>query len=145
MQEMRVWSLVREDPLKKGKATHSSVLAGTDNPTDRGAWWAAVHGLRGVRRDWGTDHSNVTGSILADIFTTAAQHSTCWEMKRKLNYKPTREDVRLSWSSLVGSFTHDILYQDIFRHRRYLNWPKSVRGPSISYNRVAWIQWRWFI
>ena len=85
------------------------------------------------------------GSILADIFTTAAQHSTCWEMKRKLNYKPTREDVRLSWSSLVGSFTRDILYQDIFRHRKYLNWPKSVRGPSISYNRVAWIQWRWFI
>ena len=26
MQEMRVWSLGQEDPLEKGKATHSSIL-----------------------------------------------------------------------------------------------------------------------
>ena len=27
MQEMQVWSLGQEDPLDKGKATHSSILA----------------------------------------------------------------------------------------------------------------------
>ena len=27
MQESQVWSLGREDPLKKGMATHSSILA----------------------------------------------------------------------------------------------------------------------
>ena len=27
MQETRVWSLGREDPLKNGMATHSSILA----------------------------------------------------------------------------------------------------------------------
>ena len=27
MQETRVWSLGREDPLEKGMATHSSILA----------------------------------------------------------------------------------------------------------------------
>ena len=39
MQEMRVWSLGREDPLEKGMATHSSIL-GLENPMHRGAWWA---------------------------------------------------------------------------------------------------------
>ena len=39
MQETRVWSLVRGDPLEKGMATHSSILA-WKNPMDRGVWQA---------------------------------------------------------------------------------------------------------
>ena len=35
MLEPGVWSLGREDPLEKGKAIHSSILA----------WWATVHGI----------------------------------------------------------------------------------------------------
>ena len=42
MQEMWVKSLVWEDPLDKEMAIHSSIL---QNPTDRGAWWAIVHGV----------------------------------------------------------------------------------------------------
>ena len=37
MQETRVSSLGREDPLEKEMATHSSILA-MENPMDRGAW-----------------------------------------------------------------------------------------------------------
>ena len=44
MQESRVRSLGREDPLEKGMATHSGILAWRI-PMDRGAWWAAVHGV----------------------------------------------------------------------------------------------------
>ena len=33
-----------EDPLEKGQATHSSILAWSI-PMDRGAWWATVHGV----------------------------------------------------------------------------------------------------
>ena len=33
-----------EDPLEKGMATHSSILAGRI-PMDTGAWWAIVHGV----------------------------------------------------------------------------------------------------
>ena len=40
MQEMQVGSLGREDPLEKGMATHSSILA-----MDRGAWWVTIHGI----------------------------------------------------------------------------------------------------
>ena len=32
------------DPLEKGVATHSSILAWSI-PMDRGAWWAAVYGV----------------------------------------------------------------------------------------------------
>ena len=41
-------SLGQEDPLEKGMATHSSILA-WENPRDRGAWRATVHG---VTKSW---------------------------------------------------------------------------------------------
>ena len=44
MQETRVLSLGWEDPLEKGMATHSSILA-WKIPMDRGAWQASVHGV----------------------------------------------------------------------------------------------------
>ena len=44
MQQTRVQSLVRDDPLEKGLATHSSILAWRI-PMDRGAWWAIVQGV----------------------------------------------------------------------------------------------------
>ena len=44
MQETWVRSLGQEDPVEKGMATYSSIRA-WENPTDRGAWQATVHGL----------------------------------------------------------------------------------------------------
>ena len=43
MQGTRVRSLGQEDPLEKEMATHSSTCL--ENPMDRGAWWATVHGV----------------------------------------------------------------------------------------------------
>ena len=44
IQETPVRFLGLEDPLEKGQATHSSLLAWRI-PMDRGAWWATVHGV----------------------------------------------------------------------------------------------------
>ena len=44
MQETLVQSLGWEDPLEKGVATHSSILAWRI-PKDSGAWWATAHGV----------------------------------------------------------------------------------------------------
>ena len=44
VQKTWIRSLVWEDSLKEGMATHSSILAWRI-PMDRGAWWATVHGL----------------------------------------------------------------------------------------------------
>ena len=44
LQETQIQSLGKEDPLEKGKATHSSIL-GLENPMDRGTWQARVHGV----------------------------------------------------------------------------------------------------
>ena len=44
MRETWARSLSWEDPLEKGMATHSSILAWRI-PKDRGTWWAAVHGI----------------------------------------------------------------------------------------------------
>ena len=44
VRETWVRSLGQEDPLEKGKATHSSILAGKVS-MGREAWRAAVHGI----------------------------------------------------------------------------------------------------
>ena len=45
MQEMQVRSLGREDPLEKGMATHSSILAWRSPWTEEpGGLWATLHG-----------------------------------------------------------------------------------------------------
>ena len=43
MQETQVQSLSWEDPLEESMATHSQYSC-LENPLDRGAWWATVHG-----------------------------------------------------------------------------------------------------
>ena len=45
MQETWVQFLGCKDPLEKGMATHSSILAWRI-PTDRRAWWASPWGLK---------------------------------------------------------------------------------------------------
>ena len=53
MQEAWVRSLGGEDPLVKGMATHSSISC-LENPMDRGAWQATVHGVTksGANTGW---------------------------------------------------------------------------------------------
>ena len=50
MQETWVRLLVKEDPLEKEMATHSSIIC-LENPMDRGTWRAAVHGFARVGHD----------------------------------------------------------------------------------------------
>ena len=59
MQEMRVQPLSQEEPLEEEMATHSVFLP--ENPVDRGAWWATVHGVT---------ESDITERL------SKAQHST---------------------------------------------------------------------
>ena len=50
MQEMRVLSEGQEDPLEKGMATHSSILAWRI-PMDSGVWWVTVQGVGHKKSD----------------------------------------------------------------------------------------------
>ena len=52
MQETWVRSLGWEDPLEKEMATHS--ISCLENPMDRGAWRATVHGVARVKHDLAT-------------------------------------------------------------------------------------------
>ena len=51
MQDIQVQSLGWEDPLEKEMALQYSCL---ENPLDRGAWQATVHGVIRVRHDLAT-------------------------------------------------------------------------------------------
>ena len=58
MRETWVWSLGREDPLKKEKATHSSILAWKIPWTEKPGRLQSM-GLQRVRHDWATSVSLV--------------------------------------------------------------------------------------
>ena len=45
MRKMRIRSLGQEDPLEEEMAAHSCQYSCQENPMDRGAWWATVHGV----------------------------------------------------------------------------------------------------
>ena len=57
-QETWVWPLGREDPLKEG---HGNPLQYSclENPKDRGAWQAAVHGVTESDSAEGTLHAHM--------------------------------------------------------------------------------------
>ena len=57
-QETWVWSLGWEEPLEEDTVTHSSILVWRIL-MDRGAWWATVHGVKGVRHGWATKHTRI--------------------------------------------------------------------------------------
>ena len=45
VQKTWVQALRQKDPLEKGMATHSNILAWRINSKDRGAWRATIHGV----------------------------------------------------------------------------------------------------
>ena len=51
MQETRVQFLDQEDPQEKEMAAHSSQYSCLENPMNRGAWQATVHGRTVSRHD----------------------------------------------------------------------------------------------
>ena len=57
-QEMQVWSLGQENPLKEenGNLLQYSCLK---NPMDRGAWRATVRGSQRIGHDWVTKHTRM--------------------------------------------------------------------------------------
>ena len=59
MQETQVRFLGGEDPLEKEMAM-SSQYSHLGKPVDRGAWWAAVHGIARVGQDLATKPSPST-------------------------------------------------------------------------------------
>ena len=61
--ETWVWSLGWEDPLKKGMATHSSILAWTV-PMDRGSWLATVHGIEKSRTQLSAAQHDISTNIM---------------------------------------------------------------------------------
>ena len=64
MQETQGGSLGWENPLEKGMAAHSSILAWRI-PTDRGAWRAAVHG---AVKSWTHTHVCICAYVCTPIY-----------------------------------------------------------------------------
>ena len=104
MQETYVWSLGGEDPLEKGKATHSSIFS-LEHPMDRGAWQATVYGFI---KSWVTLYDWMTN--------TTTMHSSMALIHVSLPYVPTPPPYgwfthtrpRLPYGPLCPSGKHNI-------------------------------------
>ena len=60
MQETHIWSLGQEDPLEKGMATHSSILAWKVPWTEEPGRLQSI-GSQRVRHDWATNTNFIIG------------------------------------------------------------------------------------
>ena len=124
MQEMLwVWSLGQEDPLEKGKDTHSSILA-LENPMERRAWWVTVlHRVGNNWSDWAQDTQydfslefsfckqqqddsqiliNLLGkksvSFLYPSFRIGVYYKSCWKTSHTANWSMWHVIHHTEWS-----------------------------------------------
>ena len=151
MQEMWVWSLGREDPLKKETATHSSILA-WENPMVTEAWWALSMGSQRVRQDWACMHLSVYPTIHLPSIHVSTQlpiyHLPIYLIIHPSTHLPLIQVLHtlihpaihltfshvsfynLLWSNMLGAFllpqsTHTITYPS--------PWPQS----AVAYYRLC--------
>ena len=62
MQETQVQSLGQEDPLEKEMAGYPPQYSCLENPKDREAWWAIVHGV--TKESDMTEQMSIHGQLL---------------------------------------------------------------------------------
>ena len=81
MWETWVQSLGWEDPLEEGLATHSSVLAWRI-PMNRGAWWAAAHGVTKSRTQLSSSSQGSECFPILVLLHFVSYHSTLLPVSR---------------------------------------------------------------
>ena len=67
VQEIQVWSLGWEDPLEKGIATHSNILAWRTPRTEEPGGWQSM-GLQRVGHNWATNTHMFFSEVSLQIF-----------------------------------------------------------------------------
>ena len=99
VQETWAQSLVWEDPLEKGMATHSSILAWRV-PMDRGAWRATVHGAAKSQTRLSTAHILVTRNEKEAWVLTSLEH----DLSTRRGWRRGADREVLSWApeTIIG-------------------------------------------
>ena len=115
VQETRVWLLGWENPLEKGMATHSSILAWW---IDRGAWWATVRAVtKSDMIEWLTYFLLL---ILCSFWSDRRCRSLawCWTTSPP-QYHLTQNRQEMSTRMLLGS--GETIYSLRFSSSRVIN------------------------
>ena len=117
MQEMQAWSLGQEDPLQKGMATRSSILAWSTS-MDRGAW----------RDPWGRKKSDTTEQVSMNALHLVSEANLLflesvplfWE---GVHLAQLRSDVHLQSSWCLGSV--------LWEKGVFVSWTDSLKMSSL--------------
>ena len=106
-QETQVQSLAQKDPLKKGMATHSSILAWRI-PMDRGAWLAVDHRVSKSQIQLSTDSIMIHFSRIVyncQIYCTKSlnhQVNPLFPCPRTLVIKTCLLKTKINMKSIMG-------------------------------------------
>ena len=61
-----------------------------ENPMDRGAWWATIHGVARIRRDWATKHKHSPICYLRAQARKGSSYCVSWSRKKQNKTKKTQ-------------------------------------------------------
>ena len=108
VQETWVWSLGWEDPLEKGMATHSSILAWRI-PMQRKAWQATVHGVAesdmteriSTHRGYSISETHPLGKIFSNSALNLDE--LCWPQERDMGFQ-TKLIAEGGWGNRLDLF-----------------------------------------
>ena len=150
MQEAQVWSLGQEDPLEKGMATHSSVLAWRIPWTEEPGRLQSM-GLQRVGHSWETNtywwhfsHSFLQKNILTplcarhcpqylqDMNKTMSQPSGSLQPKGKINNKQTNKGMS------AGEQKNKAEKRDIRKQEQELFYMSSLSEKTTTKKRPEW-------
>ena len=109
MQETWVQSLGWENPLEKGMATHSSVLAWRISRMEEPGELHSM-GLQRVRHDWATKHSTANGNFF--WFYGLTDGSEREDAECRTQFSKRLLDVAKSWGTkqrLLGAFLFPVV------------------------------------
>ena len=93
MQETRVWSVGLEDPLEKGMATYSSILAWEIPWTEEPGRLQSMRSQR-VRHDWATEHT-CSWFIFTFCEISVSTNTQIIQDKRKVNQSSSAMQMKL--------------------------------------------------
>ena len=134
VQENWVWSLGREDPLEKGTATRSSILAWRISWTEEPE--GLTMGLQRVRHNWATNTH--ISFFLHPEYLTHWKRPWCWERLRA-GGEGTTVDATVGWHHWHNG--HGFGWTPGVGDGQRA-WRAAVRGVAKESDTAEWLNWK---
>ena len=149
MQEMQVWSLGQENPLEKGMATHSSILA-WEIPCIKEPGWLQSMGLQRVGQGFVTNNNTLITLIKSNYTAIRLLKSNNWH-KKTLQWLPLDYEIKFTLLKIFKALCYmveDPLEEGVATHSSILAWRilwTEEPGKLGVTQSQTWLKWLYVI